>query len=109
VAEVLYEDAGLVLDATGMTLRRYYFPWAGSKRVEYAAIRRVQARPMTWLSGKGRWWGTGHPGYWLPLDVHRAGKSTLFVIDLGGRVKPCVSPDDPQRVLELLRSRVSVG
>jgi hypothetical protein len=108
VADVLYSDGVLVVDTTGLTLRHYYFPWAGAKRIEYSAIRRAEARPMTWLTGKGRWWGTSRPGYWLPLDLHRSSKSTLLVFDLGGRVKPCVSPDEPERVLELLRSRVSV-
>jgi hypothetical protein len=63
---------------------------------------------MTWLTGKGRVWGTGHPGYWFPLDMRRMNKTEMLVLDLGGRVKPCVSPDDPQRVLELLRTRVRV-
>lgn len=105
---MLYEDGVMVADAGGVTLRHYYFPTAGPKRIEYSAIRGVQARPMNWLTGKGRWWGTGSPGYWLPLDVRRSGKSTLLVFDLGGRVKPCVSPDDPERALAALRSRVHV-
>jgi len=38
-----------------------------------------------------------------------AGKSTLVIFDLGRPVKPCVTPDEPDRVIELLRSRVPVG
>jgi hypothetical protein len=108
MGEKLYEDAVMMADATGLTLRRYYFPSAGSKRIEYSDIRGVSVRPMNWLTGKGRLWGTGSPGYWLPLDVRRMGKSTLLVFDLGGRVKPCVSPDEPERLLALLSSRVHV-
>jgi hypothetical protein len=109
VSDVLYDDGGLSLDEEGLTIRRYYFPWAGPKRIPYANIRHVVARPMGWLTGRGRGWGTAHPGYWFPLDWRRAGKHTLLMLDLGRRVKPCVSPDDPDRVMQLLQRRVSTG
>jgi len=109
VRDVLYDDGGLQLDEDGLTIRRYYFPWAGPKRIPYAAIRHVIARPMGWLTGKGRGWGTANPGYWLPLDLRRWRKPILLVFDVGTRVKPCVSPDEPQRVIELLRERVPIN
>jgi hypothetical protein len=108
VRDLLYDDGGLVLDEDGLTIRRYYFPWAGPKRIPYTSIRTVVARPMGWLTGKGRGWGTAGLGYWLPLDLRRWRKSMLLVFDVGGRVKPCVSPADHQRVIELLRGRVPI-
>ena len=93
---------------SGLTIRRYYFPWAGAKRISYDGVVRVEVRPMNWLTGKGRLWGTAVPRYWLPLDMRRPAKQTLLCFDLGRRVKPCVSPDDPDRVIELLRGRVPV-
>lgn len=109
MTDALYDDGGLRLDENGVTIRRYYFPWAGPKRFGYNAIRHVEVRPLNWLSGKGRGWGTAHPGYWFPLDMRRFGKSTLLIFDLGSRVKPCVTPGEPDRVIQLLRSRASVG
>jgi hypothetical protein len=106
VSDILYDDGGLMLDEAGVTIRRYYFPWAGPKRISYKAIRRFQVRPLNWLTGKGRGWGTAHPGYWFPLDMRRAAKHTLLIFDLGHRVKPCVTPNDPGKVIGLLRSRV---
>lgn len=94
-----------MLDADGVTLRRYYFPVGASKRIRYSEIRRVEARPMTWLTGKGRGWGSAHPGYWLPLDTGRPHKDTLVVLDVGRYVKPSFSPDDPDRVLAIIRQR----
>ena len=35
VTEALYEDAGLLLDEDGITIRRYYFPLATPKRISY--------------------------------------------------------------------------
>jgi hypothetical protein len=109
VRDALYDDGGFMLDDEGVTIRRYYFPWAELKRIPYRIIRHVEVRPMNWLTGRGRGWGTAHPGYWFPLDLRRASKRTLLVFDLGRRVKPCVTPDEPDRVIQLLRSRVPVG
>lgn len=101
----LYDDGLVILDADAITLRRYYFPFATSKRIAYRDIRDVTARPMGWLTGKGRGWGTVNPRYWLPLDTSRPRKDTLLVLDLGKPVKPAFSPDEPERVLELLREK----
>ena len=103
---VLYADGRVLLDDEGLTLRRYYFPMGTSKRIRYSQIERVRAQPMGWFTGKGRGWGSAHPGYWLPLDLTRPRKSTLVVLDLGARVKPSFSPDEPEMVLRLLRERV---
>jgi hypothetical protein len=101
--EALYDDGNVVLDSEGITLRRYYFPTGASKRIPYREVREFEVRSMGWWTGKGRGWGTAHPGYWLPLDIGRPRKDTLVVLDVGRRVKPAFSPDDPARVLEILR------
>ena len=102
---VLYDDGRLVLDEDGLILRHYYFPLGTSKRIAYRDIRHVQARPMGWLTGKGRGWGTTNPRYWLPLDTSRPEKDTLLILDLGRLVRPAFSPDDPGRVLDILRGK----
>jgi hypothetical protein len=109
VSDALYEDGTLLVEDRGLTIRRYYFPWAGPKRISYRDVRQVAVRPMNWLTGKGRLWGTADPRYWLPLDINRPGKRTLLCFDLGRGVKPCVSPDDPIRVIDLLQGRVPIS
>jgi hypothetical protein len=105
----LYEDPGLLLDENGITIQRYYFPLASPKRIAYHDIRGIKAQPMNWLSGKGRIWGTSDPRYWFPLDRRRGRKQTLRIPGVGSRVRPCVTPEDPDRVVELLRARVPVS
>lgn len=105
----LSEDAGLLLDENGITIRRDYFPLGGPKRIAYADIRGVKSERMTGLSGKGRFWGASDPRYWFPLDFRRGSKPTLLILDVGARVKPCITPEDLDRVLELLRARVPVS
>jgi hypothetical protein len=104
VTAALYEDAGLLLDENGITIRRYYFPMGA-----YTDIQGVKSEPMTRLSGKGRFWGASDPRYWFPLDLRRGGKPSLPILDVGARVKSCITPEDPDRVLELLRARVPVS
>lgn len=106
---VAYDDGAVVLDDEAVTLRRYYFPTGMSKRIDYGRIQAFEARPMGWLTGKGRIWGTAHPGYWLPFDAARSRKRKLVVLDVGARVKPSFSPDDPDRVLELLSQRTAAA
>ena len=100
--EIEYDDGQAVLDGNGLTLRHYYFPTGRSKHITYQQIHSAEVRPMTWLTGKGRGWGSSHPRYWLPLDLGRPRKDKLVVLDLGGYVHPAFSPDEPDRVIALL-------
>lgn len=109
MTEALYEDAGLLLDEDGITIRRYYFPLAAPKRVAYNKIRGVRAKPMSRASGKGRIWGTSNPRYWFPLDGARGSKQTLLILELGRWVRPCITPEDPDKVIALLKTRVKAG
>ena len=106
MTEALYEDDGLVLDEDGITIRRYYFLLTAPKRVAYNKIRGVRAKPMSWASRKRRFLGAADPRYRLPRDIHRASKQTLLILELGRWVKPCITPEDPARVIALLRDRV---
>jgi hypothetical protein len=83
--EAVYDDGRVRVDSDGITLRRYYFPIGTAKHIRYRDIRSVDLRPMSWLTGKGR-----------------AGKHTLMVLDLGARVSPAFTPDDPQRAGDLI-------
>ncbi|MUL65527.1 hypothetical protein BOO86_13695 [Mycobacterium sp. CBMA 234] len=102
----LYDDGNLTLDDDGLTIRRYYFPLGTEKRVPYVAIRGIDVRPLGAATGSWRLWGTGSPSHWFPLDMHRPKKDTLVVIDTGAKVKPCITPAEPQRFVETLRARI---
>ncbi len=102
-SEVLYDDGLVKLDEEGITLRRYYFPFATSKHIAYTDIRHVEQRSMGVLTGKGRLWGSGDLRHWAPLDLQRGKKDTAIVLDLGRFGRPVFSPDDPGRVMAILR------
>jgi len=52
MTEALYEDAGLTLNEHGITIRRYYFPMAGHKRIAYTDIREDPERVLELLSSR---------------------------------------------------------
>jgi hypothetical protein len=96
-------DDGLIACRDGeLVIRRYYFPFALSKRVRYDRIRSVRRFEITWLNCKYRAWGSGNLTQWLNLDFGRHRKSAGLVLDLGGRVQPVITPDDVDQVLAAL-------
>lgn len=99
-----YQDSKIVCDEDGLTIRHYYFPFGWSKRVLYTDIRRVEVYKVGWLTGKGRVWG-GSPWFWLNLDWHRSRKKWLIVLDVGTLTKPCITPDDAEAVLKILKDK----
>jgi len=93
----LYRDRWIECTDDELRISGYYFPW-GSKRIPYSAIRSVRRVDIAALSGRGRIWGTANPGYWASLDPARPRKKVALILDLGHRVKPFLTPDDPDAV-----------
>ena len=60
---------------------------------------------MSWAR-KRRFFGAADPRYRFPRDVHWASKQTLLILELGRWVTPCITPEDPARVIAVLRDRV---
>ncbi|HET8599137.1 MAG TPA: hypothetical protein VFL99_02345 [Segeticoccus sp.] len=104
--EVLYDDGVVTLDEGGITLRRYYFPLALSKRIRYSDVRGFEQRQMGPLTGKGRVWGSGDLRHWTPLDLKRPQKQVAIILDVGAAVRPTFSPEDPERFVAILQQHV---
>jgi hypothetical protein len=98
----LYRDRWITCTPDEVVVRAYYFPW-GSKRIPYASIRSVRRVAMGAFSGRGRIWGTADPRYWASLDPRRPSKTAALVLDLGRRIRPVLTPDDPDAVAAVLR------
>ncbi len=99
----LYEDRWITCTSKQLTVRGYYFPLGKAKSIALDRIRHVEEVKIGPLSGKWRIWGTSSPRYWAHLDFRRPGKTAAFVLDVGGYVRPFITPDRPaalRRVLE---------
>jgi hypothetical protein len=93
----IYQDRWIRCTQDAVHIRGYYFPWGG-KTVPYSAIRSVRRVEIGPLTGQGRIWGTANPTVWANLDPGRFGKSEGLLLDVGRRVRPFITPDDPAAV-----------
>lgn len=85
----------------------YYFPF-GTKDIPYASLKGIRRVVMKPLRGKLRIWGTGTFRYWVNLDVRRPMKTFGFILDDGKRIKPFVTPDDPDAFEAVVRDRAGL-
>ena len=102
-----YHEKGIVCRSDALEIRHYYL-W-GSKSIPYRSIIGVQRVLLSPMKGRGRIWGTANMGYWSNLDTHRPTKKEGLILDLGKRVKPFVTPDNPELVEAIIREGAGLG
>lgn len=95
---MLYDD-GHIACGDDAVLIRWYYPW-GTKRIPYSAVRGVKVMPLTGANRMRKWriWGSGDFSHWWNLDAQRPSKDTALVIDVGHRIYPTITPDNPSAV-----------
>jgi len=103
-----YEDRWITCTPEEIEIRGYYVPW-GSKRIPYASIRSLRQVAIGALRGRARIWGTANPRYWAHLDPRRPSKERALILNVGGRVQPFITPDDPDAVEQVIREHAHLG
>lgn len=106
MAEPDYLDKWIECGADRISVRAYYFPW-GAKHIPYSQIRGIERTTLDVLNGRLRIWGTSNPRYWYSLDPGRPHKSVGFVLAVGSKVQPVLTPDRPDEFEEVVRRRVT--
>jgi hypothetical protein len=101
----VYDDGLIRCDADDLVIRRYY-PW-GAKRIPYTSIKGLQRLSLTGANKVRKWriWGSGDFVHWWNLDPSRTRKEVALVLDAGGRVRPTITPDDPDAVERIVEER----
>jgi hypothetical protein len=102
---MLYDDGRIACDDMILTVRRYY-PW-GTKEIPYSSIRSVKRHPLTGVRGRWRIWGSGDFKRWWNLDPGRPHKEVALEIDVGRRIVPTITPDDPDAVERILAEHLN--
>jgi hypothetical protein len=102
-----YQDRWITCDDDRIRIRGYYFPW-GTKRIPYSRIRAVRRVELGAARGRARVWGTANPRYWASLDPRRPRKQTALILDIGARVKPFITPDDPDAFIQNLSAHTAM-
>lgn len=102
---LLYNDSRIACDDEGVIVRWYYL-W-GNKKISYSAIRSINTRPLKTVRGKWRIWGSGDFVHWYNLDRSRPKKETAIEINMGRRIIPTITPDDPEAVARIIAERIA--
>ena len=103
----LYDDGRIRCDDEKLTIRWYYL-W-GAKRIRYRRIKTATPFKLRVTRGKWRVWGSGDLRHWYNLDPTRPTKVTGIELDLGRWARPCLTPDDPQRVLDIISQHLATS
>jgi hypothetical protein len=102
---LLYDDGRIACDDEGVIIRWYYL-W-GKKKIPYTTIRAIKMRPLTRWRGKWRLWGSGDLVHVYNLDRTRPRKETAIEINMGRRIRPTITPDDPEAVARIVTERIA--
>ncbi|WP_369386380.1 hypothetical protein AB5J72_01280 [Streptomyces sp. CG1] len=106
----MYDDGLVACTDEELIIRRYYFPWGSAKRIPYEQIRGLRRMPLSLRTGSWRIWGSGDLVHYFNLDPGRPQKRVAFIVDLGRRVKPVITPNEPERLAaELTAHGVAVS
>jgi hypothetical protein len=101
---MLYDDGRIGCSDTSLVVRRYY-PWGTAKKIPYSSIRSVTRRPLSGPTGEWRIWGSDDFVHWWNFDPGRPKKEFALEIDIGRRILPTITPDDPEIVERILNDQ----
>jgi hypothetical protein len=102
---VLCDDGRIACDDNGVIIRWYYL-W-GQKTIPYSDIHGVTRRPLRAVRRRWRLWGSDDFVHWYNLDGNRTNKTVELELQIGGRVRPVITPDDPDTVEAIIRKHTS--
>ena len=95
-------DDGRIACLDREVLIRKYSVLRRPRHVTYESIREARQVPLG-LMGRWRIHGSGDLLHWFNFDPGRPRKSRAIVLHLDSRIRPVLTPDDPDRVAEELR------
>ena len=85
-----------------MVINKYYFPLATSKTIMFEDIQRVTLYNSDGVAHK---WGLTAKflNNWFPWDINRKKKTKFIEIIVKGKTtRPSITPDDPDKVFEII-------
>jgi hypothetical protein len=97
-----YDDGRVACLDTEILIRQYSL-LRRPKHISYSSIREARQVPLGTL-GKLRIHGSGDLLHWFSYDPTRPRKSRAIVLHTGGRIRPVITPDDPDQVADELRA-----
>ncbi len=101
---ILYEDNYCQVSNVCIVIKKYYFPLASSKTLMYSEIAKISLEDG--LNVRHQWGPCTHfLNNWFHYDSNRANKEKFLSFKLKGqRIMPSLTPDDPVKLFNLLKS-----
>jgi len=109
LTSALYRDRWIECAPHALIIRGYYFPFGNKKTIPYGRIRSIREMEMGPLTGRGRIWGSGDFRHYMNLDPGRPRKKRALILDVGGFVRPVITPDDAATVRAIIESRLGTA
>jgi hypothetical protein len=102
-----YDDGAVSLDDSGITIKHYHLP-GRTRNIPYDDI--VRAEPIALRFGTGRYrlvgFSPGRPRHFFHWDGERSAKTRGVSLDVGRWRRLAITPDDPDAVLDHIRSKI---
>lgn len=100
-----YTDQSLAIDSDGITIGNYRYP-GHDRRIPFSSIAGFETITLGPLTGRFRLVGFGftRPRHFFPWDRKRRTGQQAIALDLGKFVRPVISPEDHERVVQILNA-----
>ena len=111
---IIYEDERVICDREGIIIKGGYQPLENNKKILYSDICSIKIKRINPLSGLSQIWGksnsmlqgdTSNKYYWSAFDLKRLFKGKAIIIDDGTLVKSAITPEDTDKVFQILKER----
>lgn len=115
---IIYEDERVICDREGIIIKGCYQPLESDKKILYKDISNLKIKRLNPLSGLSQVWGkannmlqgdTSNKYYWSALDFKRLFKGKAIIIDDGTLVKSAITPENPEKVFQILKERALIA
>ena len=111
---IIYEDERVICNREGIIIKGGYQPLENNKKILYRDISQLKIKRLNPFSGLSQIWGkanstlqgdTSNRYYWSAFDLKRLFKGKAIVIDDGTLIKTVITPEDVDRVFQILKER----
>lgn len=111
---IIYEDERVICDEEGITIKGFYQPIGDDKKILYADINSLKIKKINPFAGLSQIWGNGDSSlqgskdtnhYWFAFDFKRLFKNKAIIIDDGSLIKSATTPENVERVFQILQER----
>ena len=104
INEILYQDETIVVTNRYIEINKYYYPLNKKKIIFFNNIKGIQLIDLYRSTGKYKFFGLNWDFSWFHFDRKRPQKEKMIQIYNGSIIKISLTPDDPERVFNILNN-----